>query len=114
MIFALDAAQLTIAFGGVLGGLSAIYGTWRLARKDRSVDAADNAAVLLGGWRDFQAETLKEVERVRASLQQQIVELKAEHTAERAEWVRDSEAKQTEIDKLKAQIFILLEGKNRG
>jgi len=113
-MFALDAAQLTIAFGGLLGGLSAIYGTWRLARKDHSKDSADAAAVLLGGWRDFQAETLKEVERVRASLQQQIVDLKIEHAAERAEWLRDSEAKQAEIDKLKDQIFVLLEGKSRG
>lgn len=110
MILAIDAGQTAYAVGGALGGIATLYGTFRLARKD----SADGAAVLLGGWRDFQAETLKEVERVRASLQQQIAELKAEHTAERAEWTRDSAEKQAEIDKLKAQIFILLEGKNRG
>ncbi len=113
MIFAVDATQLTIAIGGVLGGLSTIYGTYRYARKDHSASSAANAAILLGGWREFADETRKEVERVRVALQQQIADLKAEHTAERAEWARDSEAKQAEIDQLRAQILILWEEKTR-
>lgn len=113
MIFAIEIAQVTIAIGAALGAAASIYGTWRLARKDRSDDAAGNAAVLLGGWRDFQAETLKEVERVRALTQAQIAELKAEHEADRVQWDRDRERLQTEIDQLKAQIRIFVEREYR-
>lgn len=103
---------------GVIGGL---YGTWRLARGDKVKQGADNAAVLLGGWRDIQNATLKEVERVRTACEEEIAKLKAEHDADRADWDRREakmlarEAKmQEQIDKLEAQVVTLLEKKARG
>lgn len=113
MILAVEIAQVTIAVGAGLGAAASIYATWRLARKDRSDDAAGNAAVLLGGWRDFQAETLKEVERVRATFTAQIAELKAEHETDRVQWEAQRERLQTEIDQLKSQILILVERGHR-
>lgn len=96
---------------GTFGGT--MYGTWRLARSDKTKASSDNAAVLLGGWRDFQAETLKEVDRVRKSCQEEIAELKREHDEDRAIWRRREKEMQEEIDRLKAQVIILIEAQGR-
>lgn len=102
----------------IIGGLTAfvgtIYGTWRAARSDKLKSSSDNAAVLLGGWRDFQAETLKEVDRVRRSCQEEIAALKVEHEKDLAEWREREKSMQKEIDTLKAQVLILIESKTRG
>ncbi len=112
------------AFAGVLTAFStfvgAMYGVWRLARSDRTQrgavkvqQSADSAAVLLGGWRDIQSATLQEVDRVRSECEKKIAELKAEHDEDRAEWKARERAMQDEIDRLKAQVFILIEAKAR-
>ncbi len=124
MILALDAAQLSIGFGAILGATGAIWGTYRGARKDRAqavatVDAesAAGTAVLLGGWRDFRADTVKEIERLQdqiAALRVEFAAERAEFAAERAEWIadrarskKDREAKQVRIDNLESKITIL-------
>lgn len=106
--------EIAAIIGGISGLLATLFGTWRVARKEHNVAKSDNAAVLLGGWRDFQAETLKEVERVRSSFQAQISEMKAEHETDTARWDRDRDRLQKEIDSLKATITVLLERQARG
>lgn len=100
--------------GGITGFISTMYGVWRVARADRLKHGSDNAAVLLGGWRDFQAETLKEVDRVRASCQEQMDALRKEYDSDREEWALEKKAMQAEIDTLKTQVLILIEQKTRG
>ena len=100
--------------GGIAGFISTMYGVWRVARADKLKSGSDNAAVLLGGWRDFQAETLKEVERVRTSCQEQMDALRKEYDADREEWAKEKQAMQAEIETLKTQVLILIEQKTRG
>lgn len=110
----MSGGELAAIIGGLSGFIATMFGTWRVARADKMKQGADGAAVLLGGWRDFQAETLKEVDRVRTACQAEIAELKREHDEDRAAWKVRERAMQEEIDRLKAQVLILIESKARG
>lgn len=135
-MLAVTGGELATIMGVVTGFIVAIVGAWTAARSDKmkqgSEKAAkeaekakygvDNAAVLLGGWKDIQTATLAEVDRVRSDCERKIDDLKKEHDQDRAEWERDRqewlkreqawlarEAKmQAEIDELKAEVFVLL------
>lgn len=114
MIFiAIEYAQWTGGLGVLIAAIGGIYTTYRKGRKDPTDAIADNAAVLLGGWVEFQATTRKDMETMRADFQKQISDLKAQHAAERTELLNDSRAKQVEIDGLKAEIQILKEARHR-
>lgn len=109
----MSGGELAAIIGGLSGFVATMYGTYRVARADKMKQGADGAAVLLGGWRDFQAETLKEVDRVRKSCQEEIAELKREHDEDRAVWRKREKEMQEEIDRLKAQVIILIEAQAR-
>lgn len=112
--------DIATVIGGLTAFIGTIYGTWRAARSEKIKASTDSTSILLGGWENFQNNTLKEVERVRTSCQEQIAELKAEHEQDRVEW-REREAKwdeekksmQDEIDKLKSQVLIHIEKSTR-
>ena len=106
--------EIAAMIGGLTGFIATMYTTWRVARADRMKHGSDSAAVLLGGWQSFQAETLKEVDRVRKSCQEEIAKLKEEHSAERFVWQVERERMQNEIDDLKEQVMLLIQSKTRG
>lgn len=104
----MSGAEVATIIGGITGFLATMYGTWRVARADRLKNNADSAAVLLGGWAAFQAETkatmTAEVERVKKSCQDEIDALREEHEEDRQEWRRRERAMREEIDSLKREI----------
>lgn len=105
----MSGAEVATIIGGITGFLATMYGTWRVARADKMKHNSDSAAVLLGGWKDFQQETLKEIDRVRKTCQEQMAEMRQEYDADRLTWAKEKESMQGEIDRLKAQVLILIE-----
>lgn len=104
----MSGAEVAAILGVISTFIGSMYGTWRVARGDKSKQSTEGAAVLLSGWEKFQAQTLLEVERVRKQCAEQINELKKEHEEDRAEWKKRELEMQSEIDRLKEQVRLLI------
>lgn len=105
--------EIAAFFGVFFTFAGGIYATWRTAKSDSMKNRSDNAAVLLGGWEKFQQKTLEEVDRVRKVCENEIAQLKKEHDEDRALWHQRETEMRDEIDRLKAQVIILIEAQTR-